>query len=53
MRKATAASRRLQPVRHLRNGVFLVVVLFTFLAWTLQVALMSVEPSRTSRSRAS
>lgn len=42
MRKATATPKRLQPVRHLRNGVFL-VVLFTFLAWTLRVTFASFD----------
>ncbi len=35
-------SRRLQSVRHLRNGIFL-VVLFTFLAWMLRVAFVGFD----------
>ncbi len=42
MRRATAASGLLQYARYLRNGVFL-VVLFTFLAWTLRVAFVGFD----------
>ena len=42
MKRAVAASERLRTVKHLRNGLLL-VVLFSFLAWALRVWLVNFD----------